>query len=274
MILIRNGFVHEHAGWFSDREALLFSELPVLQLEPLPPPAALEAARTFYGGPSATSQASWLATMSGGIPGLMSDLAQLAPAWAGTSPGPQLEAQARQRRQALDLQRPLRAALVRMLSRRALPPRPMLSAAAEAEIAALEIAGMVNPRYAQRDDPFRGLFWHLVSGAADPAPLPDNLVSAALDLEIIIRESGLGAQLAMAIGLGEAAEGDLASAFACSLFCQQANPELVRPLSSILGDNLGKAQIAGLLYRWTGTADASSSSQDLAARLLTRAGLT
>ena len=273
MILIRNRFVYEHAGWFNDREAALYAELPALRLTPLPTPTALQAARTYYSGVLADLQASWLVTMSGGIPGLMSELVPFAPAWADAPPDRRLLAHVMQRRQELNLDRPLRSALVRALGQRGLPPRPMLSPAAQAEIGALEIAGMVHPRYAQQSDPFHGQFWHLVAGQIDPAPLPEDAVNAALKLEIIIRELGLGAPLAAAIGLDEAEEGDLANAFACSLSCQRSAPELVRPLSLILADLLGTAYIANILHSRTGAVDTSASGQDLAAQLLTTVGL-
>jgi hypothetical protein len=273
MILIRNRFVYEHAGWFNDREALLHAELPTLQLQPLPQPAALQAARASYRGPSADSQAAWLVTMSGGIPGLMSELAPFAPAWTDAEPTSQLRAYAMRRRQELRLERRLRSALVRALKQRVLPPWPMLSSAAVAELGALEISGMVHPRYAQRSDPFRGQFWHLVSGRVDSIPVPDEVMNGAFQLETVIEELGLRSQLAMAVGLDEAVEGDLAAAFASCLSCQREVPELVRPLSSILADNLGKAQIANALHRRTSTADTSSSCHDLAARLLTTVGL-
>jgi hypothetical protein len=274
MILIRNRFVYEHAGWFSDREAALYAELPALRLAPLPTPTALQAARTYYSGVLADLQASWLVTMSGGIPGLMSELVPFAPAWAGAPPGRGLLVHVTQRRQELDLERPLRSALVRALGRRALPPRPMLSPAAQAEIGTLEIAGMVHPRYAQRSDPFHGQFWHLVAGQIDPAPLPEDALNAGLELEIIIRELGLGAAFAAAIGLDKAEEGDLANAFACSLSSHQSAPELVRPLSLILADLLGTAYIAKILHSRTGAVDISASGQDLAAQLLMTVGLT
>ena len=161
MILIRNRFVHEHAGWFNDRESLLHADLPTLQLRPLPQPAALQAARASYHGPSADSQAAWLVTMSGGIPGLMSDLAPFAPAWANAERTGQLLAYAMRRRQELRLERPLRSALIRALKQRVLPPWAMLSPKAAVELRTLEISGMVNPRYAQRSEPFCGEFWHL-----------------------------------------------------------------------------------------------------------------
>jgi len=274
MILIRNRFVHEYAGWFNGRETALYAELPALQLEPLPPSTALQAAQTYYRGAIADVQASWLVAMSGGIPGLMSDLAPFAPAWAGALPGDRLLARVMRRRQDLSLERPLRSGLVRVLGQRALPPRPMLSPTAQAEIGALEIAGMVHPRYAQRSEPFCGQFWHLVSGQVDPVRLPENLVNASLELEITIRELGLGPQLAAAVGLDGAAEGDLANAFACSLSCQRSAPELVTPLSLILAENLGKAYVANMLHRKSGTADTSLSSQDLAAQLLIEVGLS
>jgi hypothetical protein len=274
MILIRNRFVYEHAGWFNDREAALYSELPALRLAPLPASSALPAARTYYSGVLADLQASWLVTMSGGIPGLMNELAPFAPAWPGSPPDRRLLARVAQRRQELNLDRPLRAALVQALGRRALPPRPMLSPTAQAEIGTLEIVGMVHPRYAQRSEPFHGQFWHLVAGRIDPAPWPDDVLNAGLELEIIISELGLWAPLAEAIGLDEAEEGDLANAFACSLSCQRSDPELVRPLSLILADLLGTAYIANILHRRTGAVDMSASGQDLAAQLLTTVGLT
>jgi hypothetical protein len=133
---------------------------------------------------------------------------------------------------------------------------------------------MVHPNYAQRSEPFRGQFWHLVSGPVDAVHLPEDLVNASLELEIIITELGLGPELAAAVGLDEAVEGDLANAFACSLSCQRSAPELVRPLSLILAENLGKAYVANILHRRTGAADTSLSGQDLAAQLLTEVGLT
>ena len=274
MILIRNRFVHEHAGWFSSREALLHAERPVLQLQPLPHPAALQAARASYRGRAADSQAAWLVTMSGGIPGLMSELAPFAPPWADAEPAVQLRALALRRSRELKLERPLRSALIRALGQRVLPALPMLSPAAAADLGALEISGMVHPRYAQRSDPFRGQFWHLVAGTAEPIPVPDEIMDGAFELETVIEELGLGSRLALAVGLEEAVEGDLADAFARCVSCQQAVPELVRPLSSVLADNLGKAQIASLLHRRTGRADTSSSCHDLAVRLLTTVGLS
>lgn len=274
MVLIRNRFVYEYAGWFNDREASLYADVPVLWLEPLPALAALQAARTYYSGTFADAQATWLVAMSGGIPGLMSELALFAPAWAGAPPGDQLQGHVIRRRQELDLERPLRSALVRALGQRTLPPSPMLSPAAQAEIGALEIAGMVHPRYAQRSEPFCGQFWQLVAGQANPAPLPEAIVNAGLELEIIIRDLGLGGQVAAAVGLEETVEGDLANAFACSLSCQQTVPELIRPLNIILADNLGKAYIAKILLGRTGAADTSLNSQDLAARLIAAVGLT
>jgi hypothetical protein len=274
MILIRNRFVHEHAGWFNDRESLLHADLPTLQLRPLPQPAALQAARASYHGPSADSQAAWLVTMSGGIPGLMSDLAPFAPAWANAERTGQLLAYAMRRRQELRLERPLRSALIRALKQRVLPPWAMLSPKAAVELRTLEISGMVNPRYAQRSEPFCGEFWHLVAGRVDPVRVPDEVMAGAFELETVIGELGLGSQLAMAVGLDNADEGDLADAFARCLSCQRDIPELVRSLSSILADNLGKAQIANALHRLTGTADTSSSCHDLAVRLLTTVGLS
>jgi hypothetical protein len=274
MILIRNRFVHEQAGWFSDRETLLDVELPTLQLEPLPELAALQAARAFYRGPSADFRASWLVTMSGGIPGLMSELAPLAPLWANVPPSSQLRTYAMRRRHELRLDRPLRSALVRALEQGALPPRPMLSSAAGAELGALEIAGMIHPRYAQRSEPFRGEFWRLVVGAVEPMTLSGDVETASIELEIIIRELGVASQLAIAVGLEEVDELELAKAFARSFCCQRVAPELVKPLSSILADELGKAQLANALQRGTGAADITSSSHDLADRLLTAVGLT
>src|SRR5580704_8383746 len=99
-------------------------------------------------------------------------------------------------------------------------------------------------------------------------------MNAAFELETVIRELGLGSRLALAVGLEEADEGDLADAFARCISCQRAVPELVRPLSSVLADNLGKAQIANVLLRRTGRADTSSSCHDLAVRLLTTVGLS
>jgi hypothetical protein len=150
----------------------------------------------------------------------------------------------------------------------------MLSAIAQAEIGALEINGMVHPHYSQISEPFQGEFWQLVVGEIDPATLPENLVNVGLELEIITNELGLWTHLATAIGLVEAAEGDLANAFACSLFCQRSTSELVKPLSVILAENLGKAFIANVLYRKTGVVDISMSSHDLAIQLLTAVGLT
>lgn len=274
MILIRNRFVHEHAGWFNDREELLHADLPTLQLQPLPQPVALQAARVSYRGPSADSQADWLVTMSGGIPGLMNDLAPFAPAWPNDELASQLQAYAMRRRQELRLERPLRSALIRALKERVLPPWPMLSSKAVAELRTLEISGMVHPRYAQRSEPFRGQFWHLVSGRADPIPVPDEVMNGAFELETVIGELGLGSQLAMAVGLDDAGEGDLADAFARCFSCEREIPELVRPLGSILADNLGKAQIVSALRWRTGTADTSSSCHDLAVRLLTTVGLS
>jgi hypothetical protein len=273
VILIRNRFVHEHTGWFHDREALLQADLPVLHLEPLSPPAALRAARSFYRGPSADVRASWLVTMSGGIPGLMSELAPFAPTWPDARPSSRLRAHAMRRRQELGLDRPLRRSLVRALEELVLPPWPMLSTAAWLELGALEIAGMVHPGYAQRSEPFRGEFWRLVSGGFEPVQLSDDVVNVGLELEIIVRELGLGGQLALALGLDEAVEGDLAHAFACALTCQRRAPELVRPLGSLLADNLGRAQIANVLRGRVGAVDTSSSTQELAARLLAVAGL-
>jgi len=273
MILIRNRFVYEHAGWFNGRETALYAGLPVMRLEPLPLPEALQAAQMFYSGMSAETQASWLATMSGGIPGLMSDLAPFAPEWAGVPPASQLPAQAQRRRQELGLDRPLRSALIRAMTGRFLPPKSMLSPAAQAEIGALEIAGMVDPGYAQRTAPFRGQFWDLVAGQVTQLPLPAGVVGASLELEIIIDELGLRPQFTAAVGLDDPADGDLATAFACSLTCQQAAPELVIPLSLILADNLGKAYIANILHSRTGAADTAASSQDLAGQLLAVLGL-
>jgi hypothetical protein len=274
VILIRNRFVQEHAGWFYGREALLYADLPTLFLEPLPGPAALRAAQAFYTGPSAEAQATWLVTMSGGIPGLMSELAPFAPAWVGAPPSRYLQAHAMRRREDLGLHQALRSALVRALQHRILPPGPMLSATAQAELGALEIAGLVHPRYAQRSDPFRGQFWRLVCGEAEPLPMPDDAVNAGVELEIIVRDLGVAAELAATIGLDEPDEGDLANAFACSLTCQRAVPGLVRPLAAILADNLGKAQIADVLDRRAAAPDLSASSHELAARLLTTMGLT
>jgi hypothetical protein len=274
MIMIRNRFVYEHGGWFNDREKALYPELPTMWLAPLPTPTALRAARTYYSGVLADSRAFWLATMSGGIPGLMSDLVPFAPAWDDGSPNRPLLAHVRQRRQALKLERPLRAALVRSLGQGILPPRPMLSSAAQVEIGALEIAGMVHPRYAQLNEPFHGQFWHLVAGKADPAALPENAISTGLELESIVGELGLGGPVATAVGLDGAAAGDLANAFACSLFCQRLRPDLVRPLSLILADLLGTAYLADVVHSRTGEVDMFASGQELGAQLLTIAGLT
>jgi hypothetical protein len=273
MILIRNRFVHEHAGWFNGREAALFAELPTLLLEPLPEEAALRAAQTFYSGPYASFRADWLVAMSGGIPGLMSELAPFAPPLPNMPPGKSLAARAARRREELGLDRPMRSSLVSALQHRSLPPRPMLSEAAQAEIGSMEIVGMLHPRYAQRDDPFRSHFWHLVVGEVDPVSMPDELANAGLELEIIIRELGLGAQFAVAVGLENAAEGDLANAFACCVFCRQHSPELVNPLNSILAAVLGKVQLVKLLNRQVGTADPAQGSQEMATRLLSAVGL-
>jgi hypothetical protein len=273
VILIRNRFVREDMGWFSNREGLLHDRLPTFHLHPLVEEAALAAARAMFSGPAAEAQATWLVAISGGIPGLMNELAPYAPDDPLAPPSAGLRAHALRRRRDLGLDRPLRAALVAALGQGILPPRSMLSSAADTDLAALEIAGMVRPDYLDARDPFRGGFWRLVAPASENVGVPDDVVDAAVELEIVIGELGLRASFATALGLDDDAHADLADAFMRSLVCERSRPELVRPLGAIVAENLGRGPIAAALRRRTGDADTSGSGAELAARLLRSVGL-
>jgi hypothetical protein len=268
LVLIRNRFIQEATGWFHSREALLSPSMPRLFLTPLAGDAAAAAAWS-YGHVTATAQVEWLVQTSGGIPGLMSDLAPFAEAAVTDGATEDVRRLAREHRTRLRVTDPPRQAVIRALRQTALPPPAMLAPQARADLAVLMVAGMVPGDYAFRPQPLCGTFWDLVvDEAVRPAPLKIRLMDRALRLELSLRDLGLADELAAALDVSPAKEADLAHAFALCLQCEQATPELAQPLKHILGETLGVLRLAELLRRRGVPLAPQASPADLAGLLL------
>ena len=275
LILIRNRFVLEAEGWFRQKQSIVAPDGPTLEMRPLKQRDALQAATAMFDGISRLQQAEWLATMSGGVPGLMSELLPYTPAWPPEDPDPPLLRFAQRRREQLELNKPLRSSLLRALLARVVPPAALLSAAARRELGSLLIAGMVSPDYAAGGDPFQGNFWHLVArgttGPVSPDPLLAVMQDTALELESFIAKAEMVDDVAEAVGVSPARDGALALAISSSLYCERTASALVQPLAPVLAQILGRY---GLLrvYKANGlTPPAGASPAELANHLITAA---
>ncbi|MGD8590201.1 MAG: hypothetical protein PVG22_15355 [Chromatiales bacterium] len=274
LVLIRNRFVLEQSGWFRARESLIKPAIPKLSLEPFDPGTAFEFARSLCHGHFADLEAHWMVKMSGGIPGLISELSRYAPESVTWGPSEALKGLARQKRRNLRLDAPLRMRLLRALQQRILPPSAMLAQEPRAELGELMVSGMVRQDYTFQDEPFRGDFWSLVADADNKETrIPDTVADIALNLEMTIRKLDLAQDFLLALGLDpNCGVGDLALAFARGLVCQTVEPALVRPLEEILVETLGTFQIAEMLQHRGITASPTMSGPGLAALLLENGG--
>jgi hypothetical protein len=269
LILIRNRFIQESAGWFREREAYLSPSIPRLIMKPLEGEAALSAARTLCHGLSAPAQVQWLVEMSGGIPGLMSDLSRYAEAAVTSGSTARVLRLAHEHGTRLRIADPQRQMIIKALAQLALPPPTMLTEGTQAQLAALMLAGMVHRDYAFRETPFCGRYWELVVGReATGVPIPTRLADKALRLEITMRASGLADQFCTALDLDSAREGDLAHMFALSLFCETHAPALARPLRQILAEVLGAFHLSDILRQRNIRVEKPANALSLAARLL------
>jgi hypothetical protein len=269
LVVIRNRFIHESTGWFHEREALLSPFMPRMVMKPLQGEAAFSAARTLCHGFSAQAQVHWLTNMSGGIPGLMSDLARFAEDAVNSGSITRVRRFADEHRTRLRIADPLRQMIVKSLTQHTLPPPIMLSESTRAQLAALMLAGMVHKDYVFRESPFCGGYWELVVGQqAARVSIPTHLADLALRLEITIRDFGLADQFAAALDLDSVTEGDLAHVFALSLYCETHTPALTRPLRQVLAEVLGAFHLSDILRQRNVPVDKSSNATSLAARLM------
>jgi hypothetical protein len=242
VVLIRNRFVLEGQGWFHEREATLFTDIPTLTMEPLPESSALAVATAmFQEGVARREQGRWLAKMSGGVPGLMTDLYRYTPIWPPQEPDSALLDYAERKHHELDLGRPLRRILIRSLAERVLPPSALLSEPARRELGVLLLSGMVSPNYMNARDPFNGEFWRLVA-RVESEPIANPFVDTALNLESMFRKAAVVDMVESQLGATQ--EADIALAFANSLYCNAHFPVLVRPLAQFLRERLGRYGLA------------------------------
>ncbi len=248
LVLIRNRFVSEGGGWFQRRQSAIAVDIPALLMRPMRPQEASEVASAMFDGPARIQQGTWLAVMSGGIPGLMSELYRYTPPWPPDDPSPQLRRFALQKSEELGLQKPLRQLLFRAMRSQVLPPMELLSEAARPEIGILLLSGMASPEYGLAAHPFNGEFWHLLAQGGDGEySIPDSLQDLALNVEIMVRAAGPIEALNIECGVAADGVGALARALAAAFYCQERFPKLVRPLDHFFGETLGKYGLAQIL---------------------------
>jgi hypothetical protein len=248
MVLIRNRFVFEEAGWFQKRQALISPNIPKLAMRPLQGEYAIKAAISMFQGRSRVWQGKWLASMSGGIPGLMSDLHRYTPGGPGQETTLHLERFARRKRQTLDLDKPFRRLIITALERQVLPPVALLSEQAKTELGALTLSGMVSPHYAVEEHPYQGEFWELASGQRNaPESIPNAFQDIGLNLEIMIREANLADVFCQQCEIALDDDGLLGQSFASCLYCWEYLPTLIRPLQAFFIESLGGFGLAHIL---------------------------
>jgi hypothetical protein len=271
LVAIRNRFVVE-GGSLRHREALLAPAMPSLELDALDPAASLEACALMMRGGDRVERARWLSEMSGGVPGLISDLKPLCPPG-----GPRERHQAMLMRMVDASRRELslgdgpRAVVLDALCQGTLPPLSLLTPASAAEAGALIAAGMVHTHYWRLKSPFRGHFWSLVAGAANEPPNPSlgASESVGLELENAIRVAGLHEPLMAALELEGDSDGALAIAFSQALYWTGRERAPTSLLQDVLAECLGVVHLRSMLRRWRGEQPShASSSRELAHHLI------
>lgn len=250
LVLIRNRFVMEGEGWFHQRQRTVAENIPKLTMHPMPPQAARDAASAMYRGGAQQQQAEWLASMSGGIPGLMTALHPYTPEWPPQPPDAPLLRFAARTRHELELERPLRRSLVRALTANVLPPAAFLTDEARRELGVLQLAGMVSSDYACRDSAFNGDFWRLVcdgEGTGGASGIDNPHETGALSLESMIASAGLLDAVKGCTGVEDTGDGALAQAFAFGRYCERNFSPVSRAVENVLGESLGRYGLLKLL---------------------------
>lgn len=269
LILVRNRFILEESGWLSKRQSLISSRPTKLTMHPLESEYAVEVATSMFHGYARESQGRWLASMSGGIPGLMGMLHPYTPEWSAIEFGSALDRMVADKRRELSLHKPIRQQLLTCLWSKVLPPYSILRPEAKTEIGALFLSGMVSPDYRTAASSFQGGFWELVSGhLVMDQSIADGYYETGLNLEIMLREAGLAESFCLEFGIDPSADGQLADSFAAGLYCQDHFPELVQGLGSFIGERIGKIGLVRLLREQGLPAESAAPPDDLAGSLL------
>lgn len=272
LVLVRNRFVLEGEGWFHQRQSVLSHNIPTLTMSSAVDQAAVAVATEKFDGPARLQQGEWLASMSGGIPGLMSDLYRYTPEWPTESPHPALLAFARTKWEELELHKPTRQLLVAALHENLLPPLPLLADEARRELGVLMLAGMVSARYAASGNPFNGEFWRMVARLdaqrvpASVRPLDAHRDTAA-NLELMFGQAGFLDDVREGCGVDGSDDGDLAAALTASFHASAHHPQLVRPLEAVLVGILGRYGLVQVL-KAHGIAPPNVPAEQLVALLL------
>lgn len=272
MILIRNRFVLEEKGWFQQRLSLIARDILQMNMRPVGEKDSIQIATSMFRSHSRNLQGKWLAKMSGGVLGLMSDLFRYTPEWPSEEITPRLEQLSIKKRQDLKLEKPVRQMILTALEKRILPPPNFLAKKAKTEVGVLIHVGMVTADYIVKERPYNGEFWELVSGQnLSPELIPNNFNNIGLNLEIMIREAGLFDKFGHDYGIDNWGEGVLAQAFANTLYCQEKYPALVDSLDIFLGENFGKFGLVRILQMNKVSAQANMSMSVLVSILFQRA---
>jgi energy-coupling factor transporter ATP-binding protein EcfA2 len=268
LVLIRNRFVLEEGGWLRSRQSLISPELESLTMQPLTEEYAIEVATSLFDGYSRFQQGRWLASMSGGIPGLMAELYPYTPTWPTKKPTPELTHLINAKKQMLNLAKPFRRMLITALETKVLPPPPLLSLPAKNELGTLILMGIISPEYGTKDHPFQGDFWKLVCEQHSRVQaIPTRLIDIGLNLEIMIREAELADLFCQELEIALDAEGMLAQAFAACLYCQEMFPRLVQQLDVFISENLGKLGLLRLLRGQNVPAEMSDTTTKMVEKL-------
>lgn len=260
IVWVRNRFVDEESGWFARREQPLAACLPRTDLTPEHEgPNAEAKARFFYRDWDDSQQeqaANWLASWSGGLPGLMFRLKPETPdSPLPEKPPTRLTLLVAQMVAELGLhERPVRSQAISHIIRRRLPPQRFLSRAAAAEIGYLKAVGMVRERHnIAGQSPCNGLFWENVAQVASELTPP--LPSISRDLALALTSLLERAELAQAVAheLTQTPSIDTLAIALSNTF--DAPEQLVTDLALLLGQTLGRIGTRRVLrtagYTWT-----------------------
>lgn len=272
LVMVRNRFVLEGEGWFQQRQSALAHDIPTLTMRPMRDEAAIQAATDMFYGPSRILQGEWLASMSGGVPGLMADLYRYTPLWPPQSPDTALLAYAQRRREELELDRPVRRLLIEALLEDVLPPPALLSEQARNEVGVLLLSGMVASDYATGADAFNGRFWRWLCAPEEEdrrRAIEPSIRTAAMTLELMIGETEMSAAVRHACGVAVAETGALSRAIERSLHCERHFPSLVKPLRSVLGEALGRYGLLQILRAHDFAPHPGATPDDLLSALFT-----
>ena len=278
VVLIRNRYLLESDGWFARRERSLTRHLQRVDLLPLQGRDALAAAAHYTANATESERGwrnDWLVEWSGGLHGLMFDLAPVAPTEADiTRPPRGFDRLAEKFGRELRLDQGRRVRVLQLAQVGCLPPVTVLHEETAADVGYLCAAGVLAPHYFGRaiTKAFQGRLWLEVVRRLVPPPsetMNARNCQTALALSVAAEQAGLVADLCRGIGY-EDAEIGLPAMIECWLNCCDIEPRACKSVPQYLADILGRAGIDEMLYQIGLKLEPDTSTIAAAERLVER----